>query len=170
MKAGLDFGRMRRELPRIGPRRLAADNGTSLLEVLIVMAILALVAAVALPSLRAPDRAQSLTAVAADITGRLRAARATALAENRDVAFSFDAETRAYAVEGIGPPQQLPPAMDLAITTAREFARDARDARLLFFADGTSSGGTIKLSHAEQSVTISIAWLTSTIAIARGSP
>src|SRR5262249_17024446 len=113
---------------------------------------------------------QRVPTVGGDITRRLRAARATALAENRDMAFSFDAEARAYAVDGTGPPQQLPPAMALAITTAREFVRDAREARLLFFADGTSSGGTIKLSQAEQSVTISIAWLTSTIEIQWGSP
>jgi len=164
---------MRRGFPRIASRwrpRFAADDGTSLMEVLIVMAILALAAALALPTLRSPARGQSLSSVAADITVRLRAARATALAENRDVAFSFDAEARAYAVDGTGPPQQLPPAMALAITTAREFVRDAREARLLFFADGTSSGGTIKLSQAEQSVTISIAWLTSTIEIQWGSP
>jgi type II secretion system protein H len=67
----------------------APDEGTTLIEVLIVMAILALVAAVALPSVRAPDRAHSLRSIAADIAGRLRAARATALWENREVAFAL---------------------------------------------------------------------------------
>ena len=148
----------------------AADDGTSLVEVLVVMAILALVAAVALPSMRGPDRTHSLRSVASDITARLRAARATALFENRDVAFTFDAETRTYLVEGTGSPQQLPPATDLSLTTAREFVRDAQEARLLFFADGTCSGGSIKLSHAQQSVTISIAWLTSAIEISWGAP
>jgi general secretion pathway protein H len=148
----------------------APDEGTTLIEVLIVMAILALVAAVALPSVRLPDRAHSLRSIAADIAGRLRAARATALSENREVAFAFDAETRAYAVEGTGPPQPLPPAIDISITTAREFVRDAQDVKVMFFADGTSSGGAIKLTEARQSVTITIAWLTAAIEISWGRP
>jgi len=148
----------------------ATDQGSSLIEVLIVMAILALVAAVALPSVRPPDRAHSLRSIAADIAGRLRAARATALAENREVAFAFDAERRAYAVEGTGPPQPLPPAIELSITTAREFVREAQDVKVVFFADGTSSGGAIKLSEAQQSVTITIAWLTAAVEISGGSP
>lgn len=113
---------------------LAPDDGNSLIEVLIVMAILALVAAVALPSALGPDHTHSLRPVASDIAARLRAARATALSENRDVAFSFDAESRTYVVEGTGPPRHLPPATDLSITTAREFVRDAQEARLMFFA------------------------------------
>ena len=148
----------------------ATDEGTTLIEVLIVMAILALVAAVALPSVRLPDRAHSLRTIAADIAGRLRAARATAVAENREVAFAFDTETRAYAIEGAGPPQPLPPAVDLSITTAREFVRDAKDVKIVFFADGTSSGGAIKLTEAQQAVTITIAWLTAAVEISWSSP
>ena len=40
----------------------------------------------------------------------------------------------------------------------------------MFFADGTSSGGTVKLSHAQQSVSIRIAWLTRAIEISWGVP
>jgi len=146
------------------------DEGSTLIEVLVVMSILALVVAVALPSLRVPDRAHSLRSIAADIAGRLRAARATALSDNREVAFAFDAETRAYAVEGTGAPRPLPATVAISITTAREFVRDAQDVKVLFFADGTSSGGAIKLTEERQSVTITIAWLTAAIEISWGSP
>jgi general secretion pathway protein H len=146
------------------------DEGTTLIEVLVVLAILALVAAVALPSLRLPDRSHSLRSIAADMAGRLRAARVTAISENREVAFAFDAETRAYAVEGTPAPQPLPATIEISITTAREFVRDAQGVKVLFFADGTSSGGAIKLTEARQSVTITIAWLTAAIEISWGSP
>jgi general secretion pathway protein H len=155
---------------RGGAAIAGSDEGTTLIEVLVVMSILALIAAVALPSLRLPDRAHSLRSIAADIAGRLRAARATALSENREVAFAFDAETRAYAAEGTGAPQPLPATIEISITTAREFVRDAQDIKVLFFADGTSSGGAIKLTEARQSVTITIAWLTGAIEISWGSP
>jgi general secretion pathway protein H len=162
-----------RQVPSKAQRHAAitgGDEGTTLIEVLVVMAILALVAAVALPSVRLPDRVHSLRSIAADIAGRLRAARAIAISENREVAFAFDAETRAYTVEGTGTPQPLPATIEISITTAREFVRDAQDVKVLFFADGTSSGGAIKLVEARQSVTITIAWLTAAIEISWGSP
>jgi len=146
------------------------DEGTTLIEVLVVMAILALVAAVALPSVRLPNRAHSLRSIAADIAGRLRAARATAISENREVAFALDVESRAYAVEGTGAAQPLPATIAISITTAREFVRDAQAVKVQFFADGTSSGGAITLTEARQSVTITIAWLTAAIEISWGSP
>jgi hypothetical protein len=48
--------------------------------------------------------------------------------------------------------------------------RDAQDVKVVFFADGTSSGGAIKLTEARQSVTITIAWLTAAIEISWGRP
>jgi prepilin-type N-terminal cleavage/methylation domain-containing protein len=106
------------------PKAKAVQDGVSLVELLVVMAILALVAAVALPA-RAPERGPSLAVLAADIAGKLRAARALAVAQARDVAFAFDVEARTYVVEGTGAPQTLPHATDLSITTARQFVRDA---------------------------------------------
>jgi len=151
------------------PKTNTGEDGVSLVELLVVMAILALVATVALPA-RAPERGPSLAVLAADIAGKLRAARALAVAQSRDVAFAFDAEARTYVVEGAGAPQTLPQATDLSITTAREFVRDAKEARLTFFGDGTSSGGTIRLAHRQRSVNINVAWLTSAVEIAWDVP
>lgn len=81
-----------------------------------------------MPAARGPEHTPSLRPVGSDIAARLRAARATALSENREVAFSFDGESRTYFVEGTGPPQHLPPATDLSIITAREYVRDAHEA------------------------------------------
>jgi general secretion pathway protein H len=138
--------------------------------VLVVMAILALVAAVALPSVRLPSRGPPLGLVAADIAAKLRAARALAIAENREAAFAFDAQARTYAVEGTGRPEPLPAGAGLSITTARQLVRGSEEARLLFFADGTSSGGTIRLSHERRSVAITVEWLTGVVDVKWEAP
>jgi general secretion pathway protein H len=131
--------------------------------VLVVMTILALIAAVAMPSIRLPTQGAPLRLVAADIAAKLRAARALAIAENRDIAFVFDAQARTYAVEGTGYPAPLAPEASLSITTARQLVRGSEEVRLVFFADGTSSGGTIRLSHERRSIAITVAWLTGVV-------
>jgi general secretion pathway protein H len=138
--------------------------------VLVVMAILALVTAVALPSVRLPGRGPPLGLVAVDIAAKLRAARAMAVAQNREIAFAFDTQARTYAVEGTGRPEPLPPGADLSITTARQLVRGSEEARLVFFSDGTSSGGTIRLSHERRSVAITVTWLTGVVDVRWEAP
>jgi general secretion pathway protein H len=156
---------------RRGPAKTCgAEDGTSLIELLVVLAILALVAAVALPRAHMPGRGPSLRLVASDVAAELRTARSMAIAQNRDVAFAFDTETRTYGVAGTGAPQALPAAIDLLVTTARTQFGETKDAHLVFFSDGTSSGGTIQLSDQRQSVAIGVEWLTGAVHIERGAP
>jgi general secretion pathway protein H len=156
---------------RRGPAKTSgAEDGTSLIELLVVLAILALVAAIALPRAHIPGRGPSLRLVASDIAAKLRTARSMAIAQNRDVAFAFDTETRTYVVAGTGAPQVLPAAIDLSVTTARTQIRETKDAYLVFFSDGTSSGGTVRLTHQHQSVAIGVEWLTGAVHIERGAP
>jgi general secretion pathway protein H len=161
---------MSRHPPRVGGKRSAADSGITLVEVLVVLAILALIAAVALPSVRLPSRGAPLGLIATDITAKLRAARVAAITQNREIAFAFDAGARTYAVEGTGPAEALPPGTALSITTARQLVRGSEVARLVFFPDGTSSGGTIRLTYERRTVAITVAWLTGVVDVTWGSP
>jgi general secretion pathway protein H len=146
-----------------------AEEGSSLIELLVVLAILALVAAIALPGARMPGQQPSLRLVAADIATRLRAARSLAIAQQREVAFAFDTETRTYGVAGLGAPRAVPSTVDVSVTTARQYVRNAGEARLVFYSDGTSSGGTIRLSVQQQQVSIGVAWLTGAVHIDRNA-
>jgi len=156
---------------RRGPAKdRAANNGWSLVEVLVVLAILALVAAVALPGPPILGRGPSISLVAADMAARLRAARSIAIAQNRDVAFALDTDRRTYAVAGVGAPQAIPANIGLSVTTARTLIRESREAQFVFFSDGTSSGGTVRLSDQHQSVAIGVEWLTGAVHIERSAP
>jgi general secretion pathway protein H len=151
-------------------RNRCGEDGSSLIELLVVLAILALVATIALPGAQMPGQAPSIRLVAADVATRLRAARTMAIVEQREVAFAFDSGTRTYGVAGMGAPHALPAAVDVSVTTARQYVRDAGEARLVFYSDGTSSGGTIQLTDRQQRVAIGVEWLTGAVHIERNPP
>jgi|SRR5215831_14286350 len=104
------------------------------------------------------------------MAAKLRAARSMAIAQNRDVAFALDTGARTYGVAGAGAPKTLPATINLAVTTARPQIREANEASLVFFSDGTSSGGIIRLTDERQSVAIGVEWLTGAVHVARGAP
>jgi len=156
---------------RQGPAKArAGENGSSLIELLVVLAILALVAAIAMPGTPILSRGPSLSLVVADIAARLRAARSMAIAQNRDVSFALDTDRRTYGVAGVGAPQTIPATIGLSVTTARTLIRENRETELVFFGDGTSSGGTIRLADQRQSVAIGVEWLTGAVHIERSAP
>jgi general secretion pathway protein H len=146
-----------------------AEDGMSLIELLVVLAVLALVAAIALPRAQTLGRGPSVGMVASDIAVKLRTARSLAIAQNRDVSFVLDTDTRTYDVAGTGAPQSLPAAVDLSVTTARSHIREIKETHLVFFSDGTSSGGTIRLTDHHQTVAVVVEWLTGAVHIERGA-
>lgn len=152
-----------------GRRPRGGEDGSSLLEMLVVLAILALVAAVALPGVMT-RRDPSLRLLAADMAVKMRAARTMAVTESREVAFAFDTGTRTYGVAGLGAAKTLPAAVELTMTTARQYLRDGGEARLVFYGDGTSSGGTIVLAGPGQRVAIAVDWLTGVVRVERNAP
>ena len=112
-------------------------NGFSLLELIVVLAIVAAVSAVAAPHLSGAVRAASLTAGARELAASLRAARSEAVVQRREVAFV---------------PRRDP-----------RLAADAPAIR--FFPDGSSSGGRLTLRADGRSAHVEVDWLTGRVSI-----
>ena len=149
--------------------RIAAENGWSLIEMLVVLAILALIAAIALPGTPL-GRGASLSVVVTDMAAKLRAARSMAIAQDRDVVFALDTDRRTYGISGVGASHSIPRTIGLSVTTARTLIRENKETQLVFFSDGTSSGGTVRLTDQHQTVAIGVEWLTGAVHIERGAP
>ena len=106
-----------KQAPRHG-RDLPADAGLSLVEVLVVLAIISIAYVVAVPSVHGPSRGVELRAIAQDLTSHLRAARATAIGRGRPVAVAFDVRRRSYVSETDGRLVQLPADLSITVTAA----------------------------------------------------
>ena len=139
---------------------LACDSGATLLELLVVLAILALVAVLSLPGLRGPTHSVELRSAALDLTNHLRFARAAAIGRGRSVAVAFDLREHRYRTEADGRTIRLPRDIVLTLTTAQEYVRGNGTASLVFFPDGSSTGGQILLQRNGQKVGVGVNWLT----------
>jgi general secretion pathway protein H len=150
------------------PERSEPDEaGFSLVELLVVLSIIALVAAVAAyaPLIRKASPTAELRTHALRIATGLRVARAAAIRQGREIAFHFDAQKNAWASPSGSKVTHLPIGMTLKLDTARAAIRDATDAGLVFFHDGSSTGGRIGLSYGSGRMTINVAWINGAVSI-----
>jgi general secretion pathway protein H len=129
------------------------------LELLVVLALLALAGAVALPQLARPSDGVRLQAAARELLGALRLTRASAIARNTALALVVDVDERAFE-SPVVPRRSLSPDIALRLTVAEpERASPARGG-IRFFADGSSTGGDLLLRLRDQEARICVSWLT----------
>lgn len=140
----------------IGSRTSA---GFTLLELLLVLAILGLVAALVLPALRRPPDNLRLEAASRTLASALRLSRAQAIARNTDVVLTIHADRRMFE-SSAGSAIQLDHEISVEMIFAAPERRGRAAGAIRFFPDGTSSGGEIVLTLDKRRARISVNWLT----------
>ena len=137
--------------------------GFTLIEILIVMAIMGLVLAIFVGRGPAAHPVLDLRTAAANVAEQLRVARSRAIASDQPCAFVLDLAAHSFRVAG-GPAQKLPTELALKVTTvAGAVAR--RSAEIGFAPDGSSTGGRIELAAGDRKATVDVNWLTGRVSI-----
>jgi len=153
----------------LGERR--SDRGFTLLELLVVLAVLALTAAVMLPALTGGDGVE-LRTTAREVAAALRYARSRALTENRDAAFEVDVEANRMTSAGVRS-RRIPAGVALGLYTARSELIGERAGAIRFFPDGSSTGGRVTVaarSAAAVAYYVDVDWLTGGVRVLEGAP
>ena len=143
--------------------RAIRDSGFTLLELLVVLAIIALTITVSVGSIRSSGGVVRVQPLAVRVAADLRLARADAIAQSRPVEVIFDAKAHAYSIGGAGAAVKLPAGIAFTLVTSQEFQRSVDRARLVFFPDGSSTGGQLTLTDRRLDIVLSIDWLTGTV-------
>ncbi len=140
-------------------------KGFTLVEVIVVLALGALIYATLLSVPFGKVSAGDLKAAARSLAAGLRAAQSIAMATRRDALLTVDMESREYIASGEEHAHSLPKSLDLKLYTAQTEVTSERRGSIRFYPDGSSTGGRITVSSGERKYMVDVDWLTGRVAI-----
>jgi len=146
----------------------ARPRGFTLFELILVLAIAAVAAAVAVPNLQPAIANAQLRAATQDVASALRHTRGQALSAGREAAFVLNVKQHAYRVAGRAKPYILADSVKLSVFTA-DFLMSEGQGSIIFYPDGSSTGGRVTLTGAGKSRLVDVNWLTGAVVIREAS-
>jgi general secretion pathway protein H len=135
-------------------------DGFTLIEVVCVLAIVALLAAIALPQMPRATTPARLAGYAVEVASLLKADRSAAIRNRAFVSTSLSAASRVVRSGDGRRIVQLPPDVAFDAILAQRCDGRAAGATIDFFPSGMSCGGTIALARAGAGFQIRVNWLT----------
>lgn len=140
-------------------------RGFTLIEVLVVLAIMVLVVAIVVP-MGVGERAHARIAAGAhEIAEGLRLTRSRAILTDRAADFLVDVNTDTFRVAGAMAPVALPRDLKITLSTTEDLLKGDSIGAIRFYPDGSSTGGGVTLVGAEDRYLVAVDWLTGGISI-----
>jgi len=148
-----------------GPSRRSAAGGFTLFEMLLTLALAAGLAVLVTPNFGPAIDAARLKSASRDVTSALRHARSLALRQRREIRFTLDINQHVYSLSDKPKIYRLPETIELKLFTADSEIIDQGKGSVLFFPDGSSTGGRVTLIAGERKRLIDINWLTGFVSL-----
>jgi general secretion pathway protein H len=145
-----------------GARRI---RGFSLLEMLVALAIVALLVAVLMPNTSLRHERTELQSSARAVGAALRMTRSRAIAASRETSLVVDVEKAVYRPAGAAAPVPLPKGVRVALFTAEDQELSQTVGAIRFYPDGSSSGGGVALLLSGLRYDVLVDWLTGGVSI-----
>jgi general secretion pathway protein H len=143
----------------------AGERGVVLLEIVCVLAIIALLAAIILPAMpRATSRAR-LEAYAIDVAALITQDRTAAVRQRTQVATQVYAPQRLIVSGATGRQLRMPDDVAVDALLAARCGDRPAGLTIRFFPTGTSCGGVVALSRPGTSFQVRVNWLTGGVEI-----
>jgi general secretion pathway protein H len=137
--------------------RNSAEADFTLIEIMVVLVVLGLTPATMVGRGRPRSAGLEARMVARDLAHALRAARAQAIAADREVDVTLDPGRHSFRIDA-GPEHALPAWLGMAVVGLRGTNPAIRAIR--FAPDGSASGGTVVLARGREDLRVGVDWLT----------
>jgi general secretion pathway protein H len=138
------------------------EAGFTLIEMLIVLAILALTATFAGPLLSSGSEGVRLEMAAGELAAALRVTRSAAITRNTPTTLTIDVDRRTFGSTVVSQ-RSFAPNIEAKLTFASGIGSAPSDGGFQFFPDGSSTGGDVTLSLRGKQARLCIDWLTGTV-------
>lgn len=142
-----------------------SSSGVTLLELLIVLMLMALVAAMTLPIFGSGVSSTDLRRAARELAAGLRSARGQAITQRSEAALELDVAGHSFRVPPDVRVHALPPGIELKLFTAQNDIVSDQIGSIRFYPDGGSDGGRVTLAAGERKYDVDVDWLTGRVAI-----
>lgn len=137
-------------------------GGFTTLEILVTLAVVALVAALLAGSLRSPPASVRVMAEARQLAAQMQRLRTAAITTKVEQRFVVDTVQRVYGTPGARM-VQIPDDMDISAELAAGAERGQGVVR--FFPTGSSSGASIRLSVGNITAAVLVNWATGAVRV-----
>lgn len=150
-----------------GAAARARQRGMSLLEMLLVIALIGAIGVLTVAALNGGIAGMQLRSASKQVAAQLRYTRSQAIATGRTQKFTIDPAAHHWRAPN-GRSGEIPKSVGIVFTGAREVQPRRGEGAIVFFPDGASTGGRVKL-HAKQAAwNVDVAWLTGEVKLKRG--
>lgn len=141
-------------------------RGFTLIELVVVVALIATAMALAATIFSAGLPGQQLRGATLELAAQLRYTRAQALVTGLPQSFLLDTRTREWRAPNHHH-GRLPAKIDVDATVAKSEQPSAQVAAIRFFPEGAATGGRIVLSRGSAAWRIDVDWLTGEVGVTR---
>lgn len=158
-----------KKVERVKNKILKIDNtsqGFTLIELLIVISIMAIATFFIAPRLSNQRDINDISFVASDIQSKLLLAKSNSVAKNKPVNFTLNTENRFYKIDE-DDQAYIPERIHIEFLLGSTLASSSSAGNIIFFPDGTATGGKITLNQDEKTQVIEVHWLTGKVSNAK---
>jgi general secretion pathway protein H len=144
---------------------LGVSRGFTLLEILLVLFLMGMAYALAVPMIGSGAVTLELKGATRQLAAGLRKARGIAIAQRDEATLTVDVGQRRFALSGDSKIYPLPQNIEIDLFTAQSEQLEEKVGNIRFFPDGTSTGGRITLTAKGSSFAVDVDWLTGKVII-----
>lgn len=146
-------------------QRKRSQNGFTLVEIMVVLAISALILGLVPPLLSNAIAVTKVKSASRELAVNLKQARNESVEKQAETTLTLNIDSYQYSLGKQQAILSLPEDVSLKLITAKSEQLSDSSGQIRFFPDGSSTGGQIKLSYQKQNILVDVNWLTGKVTI-----